>query len=108
NLQVALRGQGPTRDCFPRGKSALAFENRPVVSRLRTLPHEREGLERTTKTERSRTPLDRLQNYACAIYLIKILYELSYIYPDRLCHCCNTVEYTASRPRRPLKRSPIG
>jgi len=37
-----------------------------------------------------RGPPDRLQNYACATYLIKILYELSYIYPNQLCRSSNT------------------
>src|SRR6185436_18999466 len=56
NLQVALPGQGRTYRCSPRKGPPSPCENRSVVSRLRTHPHQREGLKRTTKTERSRTP----------------------------------------------------
>jgi len=41
-------------------------------------PHQREGLKRTTERNDQGAPLHRHRNYACASYLSKIVYELSY------------------------------
>ena len=49
-----------------------------------------------------RGPPDRLQNYACAFYLIKILYALSYLDPGQLCSNSNTAEHAKSCLEGPL------
>jgi hypothetical protein len=47
-------------------------------------------LSEPPKNGTTQDPPSRPQNYACATYVIKILYEVSYLYPDGVCLCGNT------------------
>src|SRR5439155_15257865 len=89
NLQVVLQGQGRTQ-LFPPEKVRARLLK--TAQSFRVFGHTRINARDLSEPPKrnDRGPPDRLKNYACANYVIKILYQLSYLYPVRLCRCGNT------------------
>src|SRR6185503_12545948 len=103
-LQVALQGPGRTCGCFPQRKVRPRLLK--TAQSFRVFGHTRRNardLSEPPKRNDRGPPQTVDRNYACAFYLIKILYELIYLDPDRLCRGSNTAGDGAWPPYNHLK-----